>query len=446
MTVALFELAGPAIFAWLILAFAPTTRLARWLGESAIGPVYIAILYLVGVAPLMIDNPGVMREFGTAEGVTRILARQDVAMIAWLHILAFDQAIGLWIYRDNMKHRYVSLPTQSVLLFFTLMFGPVGFLAYYTIRWVRSARPANAPATFRPPPGVATASDTLASVQWVLRHERAVIAAGVTGVAIGLVDFAIIAQRGSPLVPPGGDITKAATFCLAVGLYVLTLAPLIAAANLSARMHRVLVWWLVGVMVFSFALENIQIFRGIDPRFNRASLVSGILGGVFFLVALTLIPHFILLTKRFFGGGHRITHPQLLLAVRYGIAAVMLGFLAGLWMSAVTGRQVGAAGNLLPLHAIGFHGMQAIPLLAILLVWGRVELPAAMRAVHVAGSAWLAATLAIAAQTAVGRSVDDRGIGSVVIALLLLVWVGAGLWAAAQWLRAARSRPLSAVA
>jgi hypothetical protein len=62
------------------------------------------------------------------------MARQDVALVAWIHILVFDQLVGLFIYRDNMHHRYVPLMAQSVILFLTFMFGPVGFLTYYLAR------------------------------------------------------------------------------------------------------------------------------------------------------------------------------------------------------------------------------------------------------------------------------------------------------------------------
>src|SRR6185436_18153752 len=88
-------------------------------------------------------GPGMINDFGSAEGVTRLLATPDVALIAWIHILAFDQAVGLMIYRENMRHRHVSLPVQSLLLFATLMFGPVGFLGWVLLRaWSRSRRAA----------------------------------------------------------------------------------------------------------------------------------------------------------------------------------------------------------------------------------------------------------------------------------------------------------------
>lgn len=58
-------------------------------------------------------------------------------VIVWIHILAFDQAIGAYIYTENMKHRKIAIPLQSVILFFTLWFGPVDYLLYKLLSFKR---------------------------------------------------------------------------------------------------------------------------------------------------------------------------------------------------------------------------------------------------------------------------------------------------------------------
>jgi hypothetical protein len=83
-----------------------------------------------------------MREFGSAEGVVRLLTGADAALIVWIHLLVFDHLVGVFIYRDNMRVLVVSLPVQSLVLFLTLMFGPAGFLLYYVIRVARKHGPA----------------------------------------------------------------------------------------------------------------------------------------------------------------------------------------------------------------------------------------------------------------------------------------------------------------
>src|SRR6185369_1250787 len=117
----------------------PTWRGTRWLARSAIVPALLCLLYVIGIVALISASGfGFMRDFGSAEGVTRLLSQQNIAIVAWIHFLAFDQLVGIFIYRDNMHHRYVPIPVQSVILFFTFMLGPVGFLTYYLARLIRS--------------------------------------------------------------------------------------------------------------------------------------------------------------------------------------------------------------------------------------------------------------------------------------------------------------------
>src|SRR5262249_26371933 len=138
----LFSLAGIAIIAWLLLIFLPTWRLTRRLAAIELFPVYLCLLYLAGVVPLLFEHGlGIVRDFGTAEGVIRLLADPDIALVAWIHILAFDQVVGLVIYRDNMSARHVPVPVQSILLVVTLMFGPVGYLSYYILRQTARRQP-----------------------------------------------------------------------------------------------------------------------------------------------------------------------------------------------------------------------------------------------------------------------------------------------------------------
>ncbi|MBC7790013.1 MAG: hypothetical protein H7Z74_08700 [Anaerolineae bacterium] len=90
-------------------------------------------------------------------------------------------------------------------------------------------------------------------------------------------------------------------------------------------------------------------------------------GILLFLTAMGLIVTFIVLAVKLFRGPAPGRDPLLLFGMRYGSATTMLGFGAGLWMSAVQSRLTGEGGNILPLHAPGFHGLQAVPLIALLL-------------------------------------------------------------------------------
>lgn len=151
MYVLLFNLAGIAIVGWALMIFLPGWSVTRRIADWIAFPVYLAVLYVVGVLPLVVAaGPGIIGDFGSVGGVLGLLADPDVALIVWIHILVFDHLVGVFIYRDNMRERVVPLPVQSVVLFLTLMFGPAGFLLYYALRVARGRGPtigAVAPAT-----------------------------------------------------------------------------------------------------------------------------------------------------------------------------------------------------------------------------------------------------------------------------------------------------------
>lgn len=452
MHVRLFDLAGLAIVAWLLLIFLPKWSVTRFVARTAIFPVFISVLYVVGVVPLLMGTGlGVMRDFGTAEGVTRLLTRQEVALVAWIHILAFDQLVGLYIYRENMERRYVPLPVQSVILFFTLMFGPVGFLAYYVLRLLRRrggaalAQDATAEATaaaaeVRAPAATEAtrpSSQIRSSLATVFREERLLVWTGVFGVALGLFNFLVVALRGGPRVPPEGDLSKAATFDIAIGVYLLTLVLLLPAAGFTERGRK---RWRVSALALAFyayAAENIQIYRGLDPRFTRAGSALDQIAGIFLgLVAIGLIISFVVLAFGFFTRRGVVKDRVLLVAIRYACAASALAMAAGLWMSVNQGSEVGRTGSILPLHAVGFHGLQALPLVALLFAWSRTPNEVARRWTHAAGLAWVGACVAIAWQTAAGRSVVEAGPATLLTAALLLAWAVCAARAALAWGRA----------
>ena len=128
-----------------------------------------------------------------------------------------------------------------------------------------------------------------------------------------------------------------------------------------------------------------------------------------------------------------------MLGLRYAIGATMLAFSAGIWMSVNQGRYTGAAGNILPLHALGFHALQAVPLVAWLFSLSATPEREARPWVHAAGGAWLTACLGIAWQTAAGRPVTEPSLAMLATVVLLFGWVLSAVHAFRAW-RASRPR------
>jgi hypothetical protein len=453
----LFDLAGFAIVGWLPLIFAPKWRLTRRIAESAIFPAYLAALYLVGAAAVLAElGPGIMADFGSAEGVLGILRMESVALIAWIHILTFDQVVAILIYRDNMRHRLLPLPVQSVLLVLTLMFAPIGFLAYWLVRLLRGrregmawdggeaasgaerSREAAAAAPREPVrfSAVVTQRSVYGAVLALWRREKVVARLGMAGIALAAICTAVALVNGSWLLGAEGRLLEAAKFDIALGIYLLSLALLLPLAGFSERGHKRWVGWAVGFTIFNFAMENVQSWRGLDPRFsNLAGPVDQILGAIFFLSALGVMVLFILLVWPFFRSAALPDHPMLRVALRYAGSAALLGFASGIAMSVTGGRAVNGAGNIMPIHAAGFHGLQALPLVALLLGWSGLEVNAARPWIHLAGISWLLFCLGLILQPVLGRPTFQPGAPFAFSVIGILTWGAALLYA---W-RAARA-------
>jgi hypothetical protein len=153
-----------------------------------------------------------------------------------------------------------------------------------------------------------------------------------------------------------------------------------------------------------------------------------------------LIVMFLFLTWRFFRNRNEVKNRLLLVAIRYGCATTIFGFMAGILMGANQGSQVGAAGSMLPFHAAGFHGLQAVPLVALLLSWSYMPLEAARSWVHAAGLSWLGLMAAIAWQTMRERSVLEPSMAMLLAGLLIFVWLLCAARAAISWGRATSGR------
>ena len=270
---------------------------------------------------------------------------------------------------------------------------------------------------------------------------RPLVVMGVLGIVLGLICLAVLAIRRGVPIPPEGDLTKSGSFDIALGIYAITLALLVPSAGFSDRGRKRWVRWHVGLLVYAYSIETVQIFRGIDPRFSKVGTPADrILGLIFFVQALAILVLFIIMAVRFFRRSARDAYSPVLLAIRYGCATALGAFAAGIWMSVIGGRVTGEAGNILPFHALGFHGLQAVPLVALLLTWAGAEPAETRKWVHITGIAWVIACAAVGWQTIAGRSIFDLSPAIVVAVFVLAVWGAGAAFAFWRWARVSSPR------
>lgn len=121
---------------WILLAVAPRWRVTEIVAGSGVVTLAIAIVYAVGMA---LAWPSAEGDMGSLAGVLKLFSQPLVALVGWLHYLAFDLFIGSWEVRNA---RRLGIPHLLVIpcLLFTLMLGPVGLLLYFILRWVHGQR------------------------------------------------------------------------------------------------------------------------------------------------------------------------------------------------------------------------------------------------------------------------------------------------------------------
>jgi hypothetical protein len=284
--------------------------------------------------------------------------------------------------------------------------------------------------------------DVIAAIRAGWAGEPGLFAVGAAGVVLALVCLVGMAARGRT-VPPEGKLLDAATFCFGVGVFTLTVALLLPLAGYSAVGRRRWRRAYYVFVVYGLVLESLQAFRGLDPRFTEeGGSVDVVAGIVFGITALLNTILFVILGLRFFRADTLADRPLLRLGIRYGAAAVWLSFAVGIIMSINSGRHVGDDGNLLLSHAIGVHGIQTVPAVALLVTWAAIG-TRAMSWVHLAGIGWLTACAAALVQALLGQAPLEPSILTGLTVAGLTGWAASAVHSLIAWRVADRHQATS---
>lgn len=273
------------------------------------------------------------------------------------------------------------------------------------------------------------------------RREPALVACGIAAFVLALVCAVTAALRGGWSVPPEGRLLDAFKFEVGVGIYFLTLALLLPLSGMSERGRRRWLAWTEVVAAYFITVETVQALRGLDPRFTEAGGVADQVAGVIFGVsAFGILVLFVILARGFFRAGTLKDHPSLRLAIRYGIAGMALAFGSGVVMSILQTRVIAETGSLMPMHAAGFHGVQAVPLVALLVGWSVLAQPTRVRLTHAAGIGWLLLCIGLLWQALAGWPPTAATAANAVAATGGALWAGCLVAAFAARMRRAPAR------
>ena len=114
------------LLGWILLVFLPDWKYTQDLVLNGV-VVFFAILYsyLIGKDIGSFDP----NSFSTLANVKVLFQNDDAVSAGWLHYLAFDLFVGAYIVRESKKMQ-ISRWIYTLILPFTFMFGPVGYLFF----------------------------------------------------------------------------------------------------------------------------------------------------------------------------------------------------------------------------------------------------------------------------------------------------------------------------
>lgn len=254
--------------------------------------------------------------------------------------------------------------------------------------------------------------------------EKWLVLTGLLGFLLaGVCALWIILYGGE--VSPEGDLSKAFSFNAALGMFLLSTAAISPFSGMKAKNRAFFRWSYIILALYSYFAETVQNFRGVNPRFVQDGSAFDIgVGSGFAFVALLLVLYYLVLAIQYFRRKAYNLRPELVLGIRYAMIAIMLSFAAGIWISVNQGRLIGLHGNIIWLHGLGFHALQAVPLVAWLTERTSLTPTVRRRWIHLTGIAYLIGLLAIGWQTFLGNSIIEWSVlpilacGSFVIALV----------------------------
>ncbi|HXJ21642.1 MAG TPA: ABA4-like family protein [Polyangia bacterium] len=435
---------------WLLMVFRPrwslTSRVMRSPWVIA-GPLAIYAALVVPRLPALL--PVVARpDLGT---IAAVLGTPLGATVAWMHFLALDLLAGRWIFMDARARGMPALVSAPILLL-TLLFAPLGLLAYAVVR--------------------SRAGTTIfrwGAVEWGrLRRAHgplALLTVGSAGLLIGSLLLGAFDHRqvlGAPVWLKPAKFGASGMMTAPVLAWILAQMP-------SARRLRLAGTIFAAVAALELALIAMQAARGVPSHFNFA---TGFDAAVFTLmgtsISLLWLAELYVAVRAF---RHRFATPARTWAIRLGLAGALASGAAGALMARPTPDQVSAirggrpapalgahtvgapdggpglpvtrwsrtGGDLRVPHFLGLHALQVLPLLALFLERRRRT---AARPVAAAAVVWLGLFGVTLVQALRGQplAAPDAVTWGLLAAVLL---VGAGVLATGR-LASARPRILHA--
>ncbi|PQJ23265.1 ABA4-like family protein [Tenacibaculum sp. SG-28] len=122
---------------WILMITAPNWKVTQFLMQKRVVPIGLSVAYSLYVIQELFSSG--MMDFGTLSSVMKIFTKESAVLAGWLHYLAFDLLIGIWMLEQNKNIQISSLVMIPCLLG-TFMFGPFGFLLFTIFKTIKTKK------------------------------------------------------------------------------------------------------------------------------------------------------------------------------------------------------------------------------------------------------------------------------------------------------------------
>jgi Domain of unknown function (DUF4281) len=377
---------GVAFLAWMALIFLP--RWPRLQPIIACGVLGGLCFFYSGLA-LSFFARSEGGGFATLAQVMQLFTSEPMVLTGWVHYLAFDLFVGLWIAK-RADQRGMARGLQAIVLLFTFMVGPFGLALYLSLE-----RAYESPS---------------------LRQAYLVLACTAAATFALLLMTGIASTVDDRLFNGINIWIKPLKFCASMLVYVLTLAWALSLMSENGRNAKLVVRsvWLGCISgLFEIFYIAIQAARGRASHFNDGTSFELMMYGLMGLGAVAMV------VSSFFIGVALRKNSEITdrLEERFGmsvglivgsVATLLTALVLGSGAIAGPGHWVGGmktdvaglwpfgwsstGGDLRVPHFFATHLMQAIPLIGLIVD----KLEITMKRKIVIGSAFLGVTLVIA--------------------------------------------------
>jgi len=119
---------------WVLMLFFSKWKVTQFLIDFKVIPLALAFIYAIYIFQAI--QIGGMMDFGSLTSIMALFTEKNALLAGWVHYLAFDLLVGMWMLDQNKELRINQL-LMAPCLFLTFMLGPIGFLLFMIIKTIK---------------------------------------------------------------------------------------------------------------------------------------------------------------------------------------------------------------------------------------------------------------------------------------------------------------------